>query len=102
MNKFEQVSSLCHQMLAPGAPCAVGSNVQGAGANRALWSGVPHPQSGGPGAVRSHVQRGWEDPSVMTSNASYVMVTWDPPCSQNDGQKNTLKILPSRNFVGGS
>ena len=37
----------------------------------------------------------------MISNATWVMVTWDPPpCGENDGQTR-LKTLPSSNFVGG-
>ena len=62
MNKFEQVSNLDHQM-----------SVAGGG-----WS-VP----------MSHVCRGWglEGGCTVRYNASWEMVTRDPPCEQTDRQK---------------
>ena len=38
--------------------------------------------------------------STVRSNTSWVMITWDLPCGQNDGQTR-LKTLPFRNFDGG-
>ena len=68
MNKFEQVSSLPPDVttrwsLHSGFQCPVGLGPTAPaewGPTSTVWGG------GVPCTVRSNVQRGWEDPSVMT------------------------------------
>ena len=72
MNKFEQVSSGDQQMALAGGGVRAGG-----------------PQSdvrvAGPGEA-----------CMVRSNASWVMVIWDPP-----NRQTRVKNLPSRNLVGG-
>ena len=55
------MSGLCHQMLAPGGPCTVGSNVQGAGPTGPVeWGPIStvggEGVRGGGGSLYSEVQ----------------------------------------------
>ena len=91
MNIFEQVCSDSHQM----------SLAEGGGPE-----GSPRSMSGMvQGTPMSHVWRGeWSQAlgkgCTVRSNASWVMVTWELPCGQNDGQTH-MKTLPYCKFVDG-
>ena len=90
------ISSLCHQMsLAGGVPCTVRSYVQGSGVGHgSLYSEVLCREGA---SLYSDVQcimgNGHIDPPktgadtwclLVRSNASWVMVSWDPPTEQTD------------------
>ena len=54
-------------------------------------------------ATRCHQQEG-AGTCIVRSNASLVMVTWDPsstPTTPRTHRQTQLKTLPSRKFVGG-
>ena len=81
MIKFEQVSSDGHQVSLAWGPS----------------HGVPCVMSGGVGAGARRVSylmpRGQGQGCIVRSNASWVMVTWNPVCGQNDRHGRKYYLL---------
>ena len=84
MNKFEEVSSLGHQMsLAEGGAggLTVGSYRGGVGLGGLQWDPMGAVGPGAPCTIRPHGQEAGLSPCMVRSNASWAMVTWDLlPC----------------------
>ena len=116
VNKFEQISSLGHHMSLTEGTCTMRSRLS---KFEHAWGLGPvgqdqgvsvqwGPMSGGTGAwglsVYSEVpclgDQGHGVQCTVRSNASWVIVTWDP-CGQIDWQTQMTETLPSCNFVGG-